>query len=98
MLTDTSDIHAFSAAQHRQATDLTAVATELAAARVPAEAFGSVGVRFVSALNAALTQQAQRVTHIADRLTAAGSTAQEAADAYLVAERAVAQTMSIQGG
>lgn len=98
MLADTSDIHAFSAAHHRHAADLAAVATDLAAARVPAEAFGSVGARFVSALNAALTQQAQRVMHIADRLTVAGSTAQEAANAYRASERAVAQTISIQGG
>ena len=98
MLADTSDIHAFSFAQHRHATDLVAVATDLAAARMPAEAFGSVGARFVSALNAALTQQAQHVTHIADRLTVAGSTAQEAADAYRASERSAAQTISIQGG
>lgn len=96
MLADTSDIHAFSVAQHRHATDLTAVAAELAAARVPVDAFGSVGVRFLSALNAALTQQAQHVTHVADRLAVAGSTAQGAADAYLAAEIAAGQSISIQ--
>ena len=98
MLANTSDIHAFSAAQHRHAADLVAVAADLTAARVPSDAFGSVGTRFVTALNAALTQQARRVEHIADRLTVAGSTAGSAADAYIAAERDAVQTISNQGG
>lgn len=97
MLADTSDIHAFSLAQHRHAADLTTVAADLTAARVPADAFGSVGARFLSALNEAMTQQAQHVTHIADRLAVAGATAKDAADAYLAAERAAGQTISTQG-
>jgi hypothetical protein len=97
MLADTSDIRDFSLAQHRHAADLTAVAADLTAARVPADAFGTVGARFLSALNAALLQQAQHVTRVADHLTVAGSTAKEAADSYESAERAAGQTISTQG-
>jgi hypothetical protein len=97
MLADTSDIHDFSAAQHRHAADLLAVAADLAAARVPADAFGSVGAHFVSALNAALAQQSHHVTHLAGRLTSAGATAKEAAGAYLDAEEAAAQAIPLQG-
>lgn len=98
MLADTSDIHAFSAAQHRHAADLAAVATDLAAARLPDDAFGAVGTRFVSALNAALAHQAQHVTHLADRLTVAGATAKQSADAYAGAEQSATQAISTHGG
>jgi hypothetical protein len=96
MLADTSDIHAFGLAQQRHAADLTAVAADLTAARLPADAFGSVGAGFLHALNAALQQQAQHLTRIADRLTVAGSTAKEAADAYRHAESSAQQSISAQ--
>jgi hypothetical protein len=98
MLAHTSDIHAFSDAQHRHATDLTVVAADLAAARVPANAFGSVGAPFLSALNAALTQQAQHLTHIADRLGVAGHVARQAADSLVNAEHIAGQSISNIGG
>jgi hypothetical protein len=97
MLADTTDIHAFGIAQHRHAADLTAVAADLSAARVPADAFGSVGARFVTVFNAALQQHAQHLTHIADRFAVAGSTAKGAADAYRLAEHSAGQSISTQG-
>jgi Excreted virulence factor EspC, type VII ESX diderm len=97
MLADTSDIHDFSLAQHRHAADLSAVAADLAAARMPADAFGPVGGGFVTAFNAALTQQSQHVTHLAERLDVAGSTAREAANAYELAEEAAGQAISARG-
>ena len=97
MLANTSDIHDFSLAQHRHAADLSSVAADLTAARVPDDAFGSVGASFLAAFNAALTQQAQYLTHIADRLTVAGSTARAAANAYEWSETAVGQSMSTLG-
>jgi hypothetical protein len=97
MIADTSDIHALSASQHRHAEELTAVAADLAAARISPDAFGSVGAGFLSALNAALTHQAEHVTLIAGRLSAAGSTASRAANAYAAAETAAGQSISMGG-
>jgi hypothetical protein len=94
MLADTSDIHDFSLAQHRHAADLSAVAADMTAARMPADAFGSAGVRFLAAFNAAVTQQARHLVDIADRLNVAGSTAKEAANAYFIAEQTAGQSIS----
>lgn len=97
MIADTSDIHALGAAHHEHAADLTAVAADLAAARVSPDAFGSVGAGFVSALNAALTQQAEHATRLADRLSVAGSTASRAAESYTAAESTARQLISTGG-
>lgn len=97
VLADTSDIHAFSVALHRHASDLASVAADLTAAQVPADSFGSVGSGFVAALNEALNHDARRVTQLAGRLTAATSTAGAAAAAYETAEHHVGQSISILG-
>lgn len=97
MLADTSDIHAFSAAQHRHATDLSHVAADLAAARVPIDAFGSVGASFLEALNAALTQQAKQLAHIVDRLGVAGHVARTAGNSLVDTEHAAEQSISTLG-
>ena len=98
VLADTSDIHAFSAALHRHADDLTSVAEDLTAARVSANAFGAVGSGFAAALNEALTREARHVTMLAGRLATATSTANAAANAYHAAEHHVGQSISTLGG
>jgi hypothetical protein len=98
MLADTSDIHALGVAQHRHAADLTAVAADLTAAQVSADAFGSVGAGFLAALNEALAREAHRATLLAERLGAATSTTQAAASAYRSAEFGVGRTISTIGG
>jgi hypothetical protein len=97
VLVDTSDIHAFGAALRRHAEDLDSVAADLTAARVPADAFGSVGSGFVAALNDALSREAARVGRLAEGLTAATHTAGAAADAYVRAEQAAGQSISAFG-
>jgi len=97
MLADTSDIRSLSIAQRRHADDLTSVAAELSAARVPADAFGPIGSGFLAALNEALVREANRVKGLAERLTAATSTTIAAADAYSAAEDAAGQSISRLG-
>lgn len=97
MLADTSDLFALSTAQRRHADVLASVAADLTNARVPAEAFGSVGSAFLAALNDALIQDAKRVARLAAQLIAATSTTSAAADAYLVAERFAGQSISALG-
>lgn len=98
VLADTSDIHAFSVALHRHATDLSSVAADLSAAQVSADAFGAVGVAFVAALNDALNHEAHRVAQLAARLTAATSTAGAAGNAYERAEHVVGHSISLLRG
>jgi hypothetical protein len=97
MLADTSDILALSVAQRRHADDLIAVSAELAEARMPADAFGSLGSAFLAALNDALMQQANRVAQLAERLVAATATTGAAADAYQTTEHVVGQSISLLG-
>jgi hypothetical protein len=97
VLADTSDIHAFSVALHRHADDLASVAAELTAARVSADAFGSVGFGFVTALNDALTREAYHVAQLAGGLSAAKSSAGAAADGYEASEHRVGQSISALG-
>jgi hypothetical protein len=98
MIADTSDIHAFSVAQHWHADDLTAIAADLAAAQVSPDAFGCVGADFVATLNDAVTREADRVTQFADRMAAATAAAGQAADAYRAAETHAGQSISLLGG
>jgi hypothetical protein len=94
VLVDISDIHAFAFALQRHADDLDSVAADLTAARVSADAFGSVGSGFVAALNDALSREAARLEQLALRLTAATSSAGAAADAYGRAEGTVGRSIS----
>jgi hypothetical protein len=98
MFADTSDIYAFGVALGRHADDLAAVASGLTAAQVSADAFGPVGAGFLAALNDALTQEAHRVTQLAERLAAATSTAGAAATAYGTSELVVGRAISTLGG
>ena len=97
MIADTSDIHGFSVAQRRHADDLASVAADLTAATVADDAFGSVGAGFLAALNRALRQEAHHATQLAERLTAATSTAGAAAEAYCFAEGHAGQSISHLG-
>lgn len=97
MLADTSDIRSLSIAQRRHADDLTSVAAELSAARIPADAFGPIGSGFLAALNEALVREANRVKGLAERLSAATSTTCAAADAYSAAELFAGQSISRLG-
>jgi hypothetical protein len=97
MYADTSDIHALGVAQCRHAVDLTAVASNLTAAQVATDAFGSVGAGFLATLNEALAREAHRATLLAERLGAATSTAQAAASAYRAAEFGAGRAISTIG-
>jgi hypothetical protein len=97
MIADTSDIHGLSVAHRGHADDLTAVAAELTAATVAPDAFGSVGTGFLAALNRALLEEAHRATQLAERVIAAASTANTAADGYRSAEDRVGQAISLRG-
>jgi hypothetical protein len=96
VIADTSDIHGFSVAQLGHADDLACVAAELEAATVAADAFGSVGSGFLAALNSALTQESHHVRRLAERYTAAKSTAGAAAEAYRSAEDIAEQSISLR--
>ena len=98
MIADTSDIHGFGLAQQGHADDLTSVAADLQAATVAADAFGSVGARFLAALNHALTEEADNARRLAERCEAAKSTAGAAAEAYRSAEALAEQSISTLGG
>jgi hypothetical protein len=95
MIADTSDIHRFSVAQRGHADDLTSAAVDLQAATVAADAFGSVGARFLAALNQALTQEAHHARQLAARFDAAKSTAGAAAEAYRSADDLAQQSISL---
>ena len=93
MIADISDLHAFSTAALGHADDLRSAASDLTAAGVDADAFGPVGADFLVALNRALTLEASRLTRLADRVTAATSTASAIADAYQDAEGSAVQAI-----
>jgi hypothetical protein len=97
MLADTSDIASLSIAQRRHADDLTSVAAELSAARVPADAFGPVGSGFLAALNEALIREATRARGVAEQLASATSTTGAAVDAYSAAEHGAGRSISRLG-
>lgn len=97
MIADTSDIHGLSVAHLVHADDLTAVAAELTAVTAAADAFGSVGAGFLTALNRALLEESHRATQLADRVIAAASTANAAAEAYRAAEDTAGQAISLRG-
>lgn len=94
VLANTSDIHAFGVALQRHADDLGSAAANLSAARVAADAFGPAGAHFASALNDALTREAEWTATLADRLVAATSVAASTADAYRSAEDTAGQSIS----
>lgn len=98
MLADTSDLHSLRIAQRRHADDLVVVAADLTNARVPSDAFGSIGSRFLAALNDALLGEADRVAHLAEHLGAAATTTAASADAYRSAEAGATQSLSALGG
>jgi hypothetical protein len=97
MIADISDIHGLSVAHRGHADDLTAVAAELTAVTVAADAFGSVGAGFLAALNRALLEESRRARQLAERVIAAASTANAAADAYRSAEGHAGQAISLHG-
>ena len=97
MLADTSDIHALSVAQRHHADDLTAVAADLAAARVSLDTFGPVGAGFLAALNGALMLEARRAAQLAECLLTATATTGSAAAAYDVTELRSGQAISTLG-
>lgn len=97
MIADTSDISALSAAHRARADELAAVAADLHASRVAADAFGSVGADFLAALDDALLQQAGLAAQLAERLTEATHVAGTAARAYVDAEHHAGQSISRLG-
>ena len=96
MLADTSAIHAYGAAQARHAAELEAITSTLTAAtaRLPADAFGAVGVRFLAAMAEAVTTEAGNVARLGERVAAAGATAHTTADAYVASERGAGRAIS----
>ena len=94
LLADASDLHALSLAQRHHADALTVVATNLAAARQSLEAFGSVGVGFLTALNDARSREAGHAGQLAERLAAATRATQSAARDYESSEATVGKSLS----
>jgi hypothetical protein len=96
MLADTSDIHAFGAAQSRQAADLAAVNARLESAGgwLSPDALGPVGARFSAALGEAVAREARLVAELSERLAAACATAHSNADAYQATEHRAGQAIT----
>jgi hypothetical protein len=84
---DTSALHHLAAAQSRHATDLADAAARLAAASPSTDAFGPVGVRFLTAVSDALARDAHAAARLGERLAAAGELATTTASAYVETEQ-----------
>lgn len=97
MLADTTDIHVLSVAQRHRADDLTAIAADLAAARLPTDAFGSAGAGFLTALNEALIREARHAERLAECLATATAATGAAATAYDATELRSGQAISTLG-
>lgn len=84
---DTHALRAIAEDQSRHAADLADAAARLAAVSPAPDAFGAVGVRFVTALADALARESHAASRLGERLAAAGDLATTTATAYLDAER-----------
>ena len=87
MFADISGIESLTAHLTGAAAELDAIATALPSVTPScATALGPVGIPFVHALTATLTQISQQVSRLAGELTRAGDTANATAIAYIEAE------------
>jgi hypothetical protein len=83
---DTHALRVIAEDQSRHAADLADAAARLAAVSPPPDTFGSVGTRFLSALNEALAHESHTAIRLGERLAAEGDLATTTATAYVDAE------------